>query len=174
MNIKVKFMLRPTISRPVYLGIEHPSEAQDQILITVRQLRFVDMGRLPWREDGSVVYNCCWPSLAQSFSGPSQRDSWPYFTVSDSRLPELGGSGLIIYIPQWQCAPVIPPGTGFHFRRLLRLAELRWKSVSVCLLVCLYIPTSLLGNKMKKKTRQWRIFGGVVFYAVSYQRNVGN
>jgi hypothetical protein len=24
-----------------------------------------------WREDGSVVYNCCWPSPAQSFSGPS-------------------------------------------------------------------------------------------------------
>jgi hypothetical protein len=24
-----------------------------------------------WREDESVVYNCCWPSLAQSFSGPS-------------------------------------------------------------------------------------------------------
>jgi hypothetical protein len=23
------------------------------------------------REDGSVVYNCCWPSLAQSFSGPT-------------------------------------------------------------------------------------------------------
>jgi hypothetical protein len=24
-----------------------------------------------WREDGSTVYNCCWPSPAQSFSGPS-------------------------------------------------------------------------------------------------------
>jgi hypothetical protein len=24
-----------------------------------------------WREDGSVVYNCCWPSPAQSFSGLS-------------------------------------------------------------------------------------------------------
>jgi hypothetical protein len=24
-----------------------------------------------WREDGSVVYNCYWPSPAQSFSGPS-------------------------------------------------------------------------------------------------------
>jgi hypothetical protein len=23
-----------------------------------------------WREDGPVVYNCCWPSLAQSFLGP--------------------------------------------------------------------------------------------------------
>jgi hypothetical protein len=31
----------------------------------------VDVGRSLWREDGSVVYNCCWPSPAQSFSSPS-------------------------------------------------------------------------------------------------------
>jgi hypothetical protein len=29
------------------------------------------MGSSLWREDGSVVYNCCWSSPAQSFSGPS-------------------------------------------------------------------------------------------------------
>jgi hypothetical protein len=29
------------------------------------------MGRSLWREDGSVLYNCCWPSPALSFSGPS-------------------------------------------------------------------------------------------------------
>jgi hypothetical protein len=33
--------------------------------------RFVDVGRSLWRENGSVVYDCCWPSPAQSFSGPS-------------------------------------------------------------------------------------------------------
>jgi hypothetical protein len=32
---------------------------------------FVDVGRSLWREDGSIVYYCCWPSPAQSFSGPS-------------------------------------------------------------------------------------------------------
>jgi hypothetical protein len=32
---------------------------------------FVDVGRPLWREDGSVVCNCCWASPAQSFSGPS-------------------------------------------------------------------------------------------------------
>jgi hypothetical protein len=31
----------------------------------------VYVGRSLWREDGSVVYNCCWPSPAQSFSGQS-------------------------------------------------------------------------------------------------------
>jgi hypothetical protein len=29
------------------------------------------MGLSLWREDGPVDYNCCWPSPAQSFSGPS-------------------------------------------------------------------------------------------------------
>jgi hypothetical protein len=56
------------------------------------------------------------------------RDSWPYFTVSNSKLPQPGGLGSRIYIPQEQGGPVIPPGTtGFLFRRLLRLARLRWR-----------------------------------------------
>jgi hypothetical protein len=55
------------------------------------------------------------------------RDSWPHFTVSDSRLLQFGGPGPRIYIPQEQGGPVIPPDTGFPFRRLLRLAGLRWR-----------------------------------------------
>jgi hypothetical protein len=43
------------------------------------------------------------------------RDSWPYFTVSDSRLPQSGGPDPGIYIPQEQGGPVIPPGTGLPF-----------------------------------------------------------
>jgi hypothetical protein len=51
----------------------------------------------------------------------------PHFTVSYSRLPQPGGPGPRIYIPQEQGGPVMPPGTGFPFRRLLRLAGLRWR-----------------------------------------------
>jgi hypothetical protein len=40
------------------------------------------------------------------------RDWWPYFTLSDSRLPKPGGPGPHIYIPQEQSSPVIPPGIG--------------------------------------------------------------
>jgi hypothetical protein len=42
-----------------------------RFLLLSDSCRFVHVGRPLWREDGSVVYNCCWPSPAQSFSGPS-------------------------------------------------------------------------------------------------------
>jgi hypothetical protein len=43
------------------------------------------------------------------------------------RLPHPGGPGPRIYIPQEQGGQVIPPGTGFPLRRLLRLAVPRWR-----------------------------------------------
>jgi hypothetical protein len=45
----------------------------------------------------------------------------------DTRLPQPGGPDPHIYIPQEQGGPVIPPGTGFPFRHLLRLEGLWWR-----------------------------------------------
>jgi hypothetical protein len=44
-----------------------------------------------------------------------RRDSRPHFTVSDSRFPQPGGPGPLMYIPQDRGDPVIPPGTGFPY-----------------------------------------------------------
>jgi hypothetical protein len=41
------------------------------------------------------------------------RDSWPRFTVSNSRFHQPGGPGPRVYIPQEHGGPVILPGTGF-------------------------------------------------------------
>jgi hypothetical protein len=69
--LSLSLMLRPTVSRPVCFGIEHPCGAHHKIFITVTQLRVCWRWSCLWREDGSIVYNCCWSSPAQSFSGPS-------------------------------------------------------------------------------------------------------
>jgi hypothetical protein len=57
---------------------------------------------------------------------PVPRDSCPYVTASDSRLPQPGGPGSRIYIPQERGGPVILPGTGSP-RRLLRLSGPQWR-----------------------------------------------
>jgi hypothetical protein len=61
-KVKVKVTLRLTVSQSVSLGVE-------PLLFDSYGLVFV--GRPLWQEDGSVFCISCWPSPAQSFSGPS-------------------------------------------------------------------------------------------------------
>jgi hypothetical protein len=85
-------------------------------------------------------------------AGPNQRshsqvrvprDSWPNFTVSDSKLPKTGGPGPRIYIPRNRLARLWPQAPGYLFvvsyqnplkskscydRRSVRKSVLEWST----------------------------------------------
>jgi hypothetical protein len=69
-----------------------------------------------WREDGSAIFSV----ISQWFESRRTRN---HTLLSHLRLPQLGGTGSRVYIPQEQDVPVIPLGTGLPSRRLLRLVS---------------------------------------------------
>jgi hypothetical protein len=83
----------------------------------------------------------------QSLNGPIRAEPViiRYFLLSPLRLPQLGGPGSHIYIPQKQDGPLTPPGTGLPLRRLFRIL-LHCHSV---LLNCLQPPWH---NRLSHKT----------------------
>jgi hypothetical protein len=88
---------------------------------------FVAVGRPLWREDGSVVYNRCWFSPAQSLSVPGPAGLMTIFYCLRFETPQTWMARSPYLYPQEQGGPVIHPGTSSPFRRLLRLAGLWWK-----------------------------------------------
>jgi hypothetical protein len=93
-RLTAKVILRPTVSRRVRLGVKPYLGHKIKFLLLSSSFGFVDVERPLLREGGSVVYNCCWPSPAWSFSGAS----------------------LSIYTQQEEDGIVMLPGTGFPFR----------------------------------------------------------
>jgi hypothetical protein len=83
------------------------------------------VGRPLWRVDGSVIYsyNCFWALPEQLLSGPSPVElTIIFYCQCFTETP-----GPRSYVPQEQGGLVIPPGTVFPFRLLLRLAGLQWR-----------------------------------------------
>jgi hypothetical protein len=66
--------------------------------------------------------------LASTFSGPIPAGLMTTFYCLKFETPPIWRArSPYLYPPQEYGGPVIPPGTGFPFRRLIRLAGLRWR-----------------------------------------------
>jgi hypothetical protein len=77
---------------------------QTRFLFLSDSCGYVDVGRPLWREDGSVVYNRCWPLPAQSFSGPSPAGLMTiFYCLRFQTPPTCRAWSMYLY----------PPGTGW-------------------------------------------------------------
>jgi hypothetical protein len=113
-KLKVKVILRLTVGRPVRLGVRHPSGTRDQLLflleIFFRQLRVCYFVATSLKR-GRVCNLLLLLVLASAVQlGSESRGTQDRILLSQFlRLPQPGGPGPRIYVPQEQGGPDIPP-----------------------------------------------------------------
>jgi hypothetical protein len=113
--------MRRRISRKAHLGLT------TRFLLLSDSYGFVDVGSSLWREEGSAVYNCWWPSPAQAYMGPSPAGRVTIFYYLRFQTPPTWRARSLYLYPSGTESLSYTLGSGFRFRRLLRLAGLKWR-----------------------------------------------
>jgi hypothetical protein len=71
--------------------------------------RFLLLRHPLWREDGSVVYSCCWSSPEQSFSGPSPAGLMTiFYSLRFDSPPKLEGQVPVFISPRNRVTQLYP------------------------------------------------------------------
>jgi hypothetical protein len=126
-HVRSKSPLRPAVSRQTSLGLKPHLGHKTRFLLLPDNCWLLMWNAVSYERASLSFTIDSVPSQRSHFRVFVHRDTWPHFTVSDSKLVRPGGPCPSIYIAQEQGGPVILPGTGFPFRHLLRLARLRWR-----------------------------------------------
>jgi hypothetical protein len=79
-------MLWPTVSRPVYFDAKHPSEAYDQIFVTVRQLRVCCCGALSVTRERVCRLQLLLALASAVILGPESRGTRDHILLSHHKL----------------------------------------------------------------------------------------
>jgi hypothetical protein len=127
-------MLRSLVSRPVSFGVKPTQGPKTTILVHSDHCVFVDMGHPSRLEVGSVVYNCCWSSPEQLFSGQSLTELINKLVFCSIRweTPITWRYRSRIYTSQEQGDSVVSLGSEFYFLHLLLLAGIRKRYSNKC------------------------------------------